>query len=179
MSNLLTFGNPFGPRDYISSALQIDKVNDPINMLVVNSLRFTYGAIDPTGLPKPLNVYLVRAKMRLVKPMLNVLKLDLESSLYRTTEDHIFSYIYVPATTEDEAWFGAHGFVLLTSAFIFGVAVVFQKKDRLNFILAATAGLSFLLVVAGRSGWDAYQGRYFITAAAILLPAVPIAYKPE
>ncbi len=174
--NQMTFGNPFGPSDFVSSSVQVDKTEKPLEMLTTNALRFTYGAIDPTGLPKPLNVYLVRAKMRVAKPVLNMLDLDLESSYY-ITEDHIFSYIHIPETTEDEAWFGAHGFVILTSAFLLGVAIVFRKKDRLCFILAATAGLYFLLVVAGRPGWDPYQGRYFITAAVILLPVVPITYK--
>lgn len=174
--NLLQYGNPLGNREVVTASLMIDKTENPLDMLFTNSMRFVYGSLDPTGLPKPANIYLVRAKAKLSKPFLNALGVNLEKPQYCGVE-HDFSYLAIPETTEDEAWFGVVGFVVLTGAAFSGFVSLWKRKNQLKFLLAGTAVIYCLLVVASRPGWDAYQGRYFIVAAALLLPALPLSNK--
>jgi len=88
---------------------------------------------------------------------------------------HSFDYLSVPNTTEDEAWFGWLGFLLVISGTIYNFIVGLKQRDPYRLGIILMCALYFVLIVLLRPGWDPFQGRYFIPLVVVCAPflAVP------
>ena len=171
--NYFKFGNPLGPRSSISSQTADLAPAAVGERLLYNGSRLLYVAADPVGSPQPLKGYSIKAKAYTLAPLLHELGIDLESDSFVST-NHNFEYLGVPHTTEDEAWFGWLGFLLVISGIIYNLFLGIKRHDtyRLGIILMCI--MYFTLIVLLRPGWDPYQGRYFIPLVIVCAPFMAI-----
>lgn len=171
IQNWVYFGHPAAPPEAMETAVGGTEVEQALGNISYNSIRLLYSSIDNSGLPYPYGIYFTVAKDRTLGNLLRLLNPNLESSLY-CAPGHSFSLSAGNVLSEDSAWFGPLGGVLLLVCGIYQLVKGIRHRDpwRTGLIMIA---FTFLLVDAWlRPGWDPYQGRYFIPAAAIVSPAL-------
>ena len=136
--------------------------------------RFTYQFANLDGLPRSIQTPLTQFKENIFRGMLEPVGIDLENKQYLQTgfdQEESFQYNALPKLSEDTAWFGPFAFLLLPLVTIFSLFSK-NKVRRTYAILCFTNSMFYLLLVLiQRSGWDPYQGRYFILS---LFPFVPM-----
>jgi len=169
--NFFYFSNPFGPPGTIQANMLDLRGSEILVMVKTNALRHLYTFIDPIGLPSPFREYVVKLKAYLFQPFFDLIGINLEGKSFAALQ-HPFSYLKVPNTTEDEAWFGLLGFCLLSTGMIINLVKGIKNRDPLRLGLLWIAFLYFLCILLFRPGWDPYQGRYFLTIAAIITPLI-------
>lgn len=140
-----------------------------------NTPRFLYQFIGLDGLPRVLQNSLIPIKADLFQKALIPSTLDLQKELFLQPgfdEVEKFSYTAPLILSEEGAWFGPIGFLLIPLA----VILAFFSRQKIRRIYAVFALILFLsffiLVVIQRPGWDPYQGRYFILPVLPLIPLV-------
>jgi hypothetical protein len=140
-----------------------------------NSPRFLYQFIGLDGLPRVLQKSLAPIKADLFQKALVPSTLDLQKDVFlQPGFDDVerFSYTAPLILSEEGAWFGPFGFLLLPLA----VILTFFSRQKTRCIYAAFALILFLsffiLVIIQRPGWDPYQGRYFILPVLPLIPLI-------
>ena len=169
--NLIHFNGFFGPPGTVTSESGFTSIFQALEKLKLNSLRLFYNSIDPSGLPSPIKNYFIKAKSTFFSGIFNAFHINLESSAY-SFSGHKFNYLTVPHLSEDESWYGPVGFILMAIAIIYGLIQGIKKKDHVKLGLVITFLIYSICIVVSRSGWDAYQGRYFLSVAVLTTPLI-------
>jgi hypothetical protein len=141
--------------------------------------RLLYQALDTSGLPRPLDGYAHKVKMRIVRPLVQLIGFDeIEGSAY-TAPGHIFSFTDKNINEESHAWYGPLSVLLLFPA----VIIEFRRGLRSRNFLLLAPGFAFLvflpLEIILRPGWDPYQGRYFAPLIAFGSPLMAFWFKEK
>lgn len=200
--NWYIWGGPFGPPTYVESLLETSQdqeetpkvmprpvqnldVADPFpgnNILLelaYNAPRLLYQAIDTSGLPRPLDGYAHKVKMRVIRPLFQLIGFDEIEGTAFTAPGHVFNFEDKNINEENHAWYGPLSVLLL-----FPALIVESRRGRgeRNYLLLAPgfALLVFLpMEIVLRPGWDPYQGRYFAPLIALGSPLMARWFKEE
>jgi hypothetical protein len=148
--------------------------NEIIEKTKYNSWRFAYQFVGLDGLPRVLQTALIPDKADIFKKNLIPPSLDLQKSVFlQPGFDQVeeFNFNTPLILSEESAWFGPIGFLLLPIAVV--ITLFSKQKSRsvyavFNLVLFFSF---FIMVIIQRPGWDPYQGRYFILP---ILPAIPL-----
>ncbi|MBA4383763.1 MAG: hypothetical protein C0410_03430 [Anaerolinea sp.] len=140
-----------------------------------NTSRFLYQFIGLDGLPRVLQNALIPVKADVFQKYFIPSSVDLEKDLFlQPGFDDVerFSYTAPLILSEESAWFGPIGFLLVVTALIISLFSR-QKSRRIYAVFGIVFFLSFfIMVIIQRPGWDPYQGRYFILPVLPLVPMV-------
>ena len=154
------------------SQLSTDEI---IGKVKYNTPRFLYQFMGVDGLPRVIQNSLYPIKADLFQWVFIPSSLDLQKEVFlQPGYDDVekFSYSAPLILSEEGAWFGPIGFILIPLAVILAFFSR-QKQRRLYAIFTLVLFLSFfIMVVIQRPGWDPYQGRYFILPVLPLIPLV-------
>ncbi len=164
--NQILFGNPIGPERMLQEQTSKTEIKDLPQKLGINLLRFSYQAVDTSGLPDPLDGYAHKLKERTIGRLITSILPQLEGNQF-LYKNHIFSITTKNNAQEDYAWYGIAGFVFG----ILGLYSGFRSGLKKSWYLFGTFGaglLYIILIVLARPGWDAFQGRYFIPGFSIV-----------
>ena len=178
MINLCYLRGLFGYPGSLRGETSVSSLQDIFNIVKYNSLRLTYNAIDPSGLIYPIKNYFLKAKAYFFIKLESILHLDLETSLW-TGNEQGFNFLYMPHLSEDEAWFGPPGFILMLIALITGIYRSIKKKDATCSGLFLTFIIYSFCIIVFRPGWDPYQGRYFLSLAVLITPMIDMYFSKK
>jgi 4-amino-4-deoxy-L-arabinose transferase-like glycosyltransferase len=181
-----TLGDPFGSPEYIDDMLDVPQTwvqpakvwLNPIAQtqlptdsrlleIAYNAPRLFYQALDTSGVPRPLDGYAHKAKLRVVRPFFQLIGFaEIESAAY-TAPNHPFSFADKNINEESHAWYGPLSFLLVLPALL--VAAWRGLRERQPLLLMPLLGLLVFLPleIIFRPGWDPFQGRYFAPLAAL------------
>jgi hypothetical protein len=170
ISNIVNFGHPLGsPETVQSQSGSLLSSDQAVEIISLNSARFTYQMADLSGLPDPLWGYGIKLKALISKPIFGFLHMDVESGK-GTYPGHHFSLLSRTQLQEDFAWYGPLGFLILVPLVFYALMMGIKKKN----IYYLAGGIFFFLfqflIIFFRPGWDPYQGRYFMPIVALLTP---------
>lgn len=167
--NLWKYGHPMGPTRLVHSQ-SISTSATWLKLLAVNTSRFAYQFIDPSGLPDAIARRLVDLKADSAHALYAWLN-DASTMVYGT-----FPFRKLPMLHEDRAWFGPLGVLLLLPAACVQCCQAILERERVRLGLIG-ATLSLLLGVSiFRAGWTPAQGRYFVAAVTICAPFLACVY---
>lgn len=204
--NWTYFGSPFGNPSYLDTMIEIPQYPDdatgavpardyaprlaaltaapPPNSgilmeLVYNAPRLLYQSLDTSGLPRPLDGYAHKVKMRVVRALFQVIGFEeIEGTAY-TAPGHTFSFTDKNINEESHAWYGPLSFLLIYPALI----VAGRRGIRQRSLLLLGPGIALLLFlpleIILRPGWDPFQGRYFAPLVALSAPLMVVWFKEE
>ncbi len=142
-----------------------------------NLPRLLYDFIGFDGMPLESQREFIQLKAGVFRAIDKSFNLNLEGTEYLKYGfggQERFLYDRIPQLSEDTAWFGPLGFLLLPLALVLGL---FSRSALMReySIFALFLSLSFgLLVVLQWPGWDPYEGRYFIMGLVPVLPLMAI-----
>jgi len=161
------FGHPLGGKDVVASSIQAtSSIQTSLSQISINSMRFLYQMVDPTGLFSPFWRWGIKLRTVVGENLFHFLKIPIEADIHNTYP-HKFSLSKVYLFQEDETWFGFIGFLVLIPTFIYQSIIGFLKKDATR-ICIFIFGFTFLIFLSLlRPGWDPYQGRYFLPIVVI------------
>jgi len=138
--------------------------------LVYNVPRLIYQALDTSGLPRPLDGYSHKLKMRLAQAFYKFIGFEeIEGTAY-TAPGHVFSFSDKNINEESHAWYGPLSVLLIFPVLL---AQTWRGLSQRSYLLLipGMALLIFLpLEIILRPGWDPFQGRYFAPLAALCAP---------
>jgi len=174
--NFFHFKGIFGPPGSIESQLSFSNIQDVIEILKINILRLTYNFFDPSGLFYPIKNYFIKAKSILFSNILHIFNIELEGNTF-AQNGHQFHYLAVPHLTEDEAWYGPIGSLLMLFASIVSFIRGIQKKDIAKIGIIFTSTIYAFCIILFRPGWDEYQGRYFLSTVVLVTPLINIYFS--
>ena len=177
IQNSIYFGNPLAPEDALGTAVSGMDRETAFGNLGYNSLRLLYNSVDNSGLSSRASNLFIRAKDLTLGSFLRLINPYLETTNF-SAEDHIFSYRQPNMLAEDASWFGPVGGVFLIPIAMYQVVQAIRKKDPWRGGLVGLAVFYWLVDAWVRPGWDSYQGRYFIPAAAFLSPFLAELVRP-
>jgi hypothetical protein len=204
--NWQNWGGPFGSPTYVDSLLEISpgqqiepKVSPRIIRnspqvsvedesfpgsaifleLAYNTPRLMYQALDTSGLPRPLDGYAHKVKLRLVRPLFQWIGFDeIEGTAY-TAPGHSFNFEDKNINEESHAWYGPLSFLLLFPA----IVIEFWRGIRTRNYLLLAPGIALLVFlpmeIVLRPGWDPFQGRYFAPLIALVSPLMGFWFKEK
>src|SRR5258706_5487 len=204
--NWKNFGNPFGSPDYIDSVIGVPQSHyEPHNKLslarvsrhnsfisssagfspdiflevIYNVPRLFYQSLDSSGLPRPLDGYSHKVKMRLAQAFFKAIGFEeIEGTAY-TAPGHIFSFSQKNINEESNAWYGPLSVLLIFPALLIQSWRGFRQHNWL-LLGSGIALLIFLpLEIILRPGWDPFQGRYFAPLVALCAPLVAMWFKEK
>jgi len=147
--------------------------NEIIEKIQYNFPRFLYQFIGIDGLPRFIQNELIPIKANLFQKIFVPPSIDLQKDVYLQTgfnDTERFIYDSSLILNEDSSWFGPLIFLLIPIAFVislFSTQLIRRKYTIIIFILFFSY---FIMVILQRTGWDPYQGRYFMIP---VLPAIP------
>jgi 4-amino-4-deoxy-L-arabinose transferase-like glycosyltransferase len=147
--------------------------------LVYNTPRLLYQSLDTSGLPRPLDGYAHKVKMRLVRAFFQAIGFEeIEGTAY-TASGHVFSFTDKNINEESHAWYGPLSVLLILPALV--VATRQGLRRRIPLLLGpGTALLVFLpLEIILRPGWDPFQGRYFAPLVALCAPLMAVWFREK
>jgi 4-amino-4-deoxy-L-arabinose transferase-like glycosyltransferase len=204
--NWKNFGNPFGSPDYIDSMIgipqsryevpyklslaRISRINSLVSSssgispdifleVVYNVPRLFYQALDTSGLPRPLDGYSHKVKMRLAQAFFKAIRFEeIEGTAY-TAPGHAFSFSQKNINEESNAWYGPLSVLLIFPALLMQS---WRGLRQCNWLLLGpgVAVLIFVpLEIILRPGWDPFQGRYFAPLVALCAPLMAIWFKEK
>ncbi|NTW12750.1 MAG: hypothetical protein HGA30_05510, partial [Anaerolineales bacterium] len=191
------FGNPFGNPTYIDTMIEVPQYPDDATgvapahdyaphlaaltadpppgtgillELVYNTPRLLYQSLDTSGLPRPLDGYAHKVKMRVVRAFFQLIGFEeIEGTAY-TASGHTFSFTDKNINEESHAWYGPLSFLLILPALV----VATRQGLRQRILLLLGPGIALLvflpLEIILRPGWDPFQGRYFAPLVALCAP---------
>lgn len=147
--------------------------------VMYNAPRLLYQALDTSGLPRPLDGYSHKVKLRLARAFFQEIGFEeIEGTAY-TAPGHTFSFTQKNINEESHAWYGPLSALLLFPALLYQA---WQGLRRRNFLLLIP-GISFLvflpLEIILRPGWDPFQGRYFAPLFALGAPLMAVWFKEK
>lgn len=194
------FGDPFGSPAYFDSLIEIPQTqdaaikvanlerpprNDPepvpphnaplpgteyLLELVYNAPRLFYQALDTSGLPRPLDGYAHKVKMRLIRPLFQAIGFEeIEGTAY-AAPGHTFSFADKNINEESHAWYGPLSVLLLFQTLLIEPWRATRKRSYLSLTPTVTLLVFLPLEIILRPGWDPFQGRYFAPLVALGAP---------
>jgi 4-amino-4-deoxy-L-arabinose transferase-like glycosyltransferase len=204
--NWIYFGSPFGNPSYIDTMIEAPQYPDdatgvapaqdyaprlaaltpapPPNSgilmeLVYNAPRLLYQSLDTSGLPRPLDGYAHKVKMRVVRAFFQVIGFEeIEGTAY-TAPGHTFSFTDKNVNEESHAWYGPLSFLLIFPALI----IEGWRGVRQRSLLLLGPGIALLLFlpleIILRPGWDPFQGRYFAPLVALSVPLAAVWFREK
>jgi 4-amino-4-deoxy-L-arabinose transferase-like glycosyltransferase len=175
ISNFIHFDNPFGMSEFVDENLNY-KVEDVFDAVIINTSRYFYQSIDPTGLPLEWKDDFVRFKQGVFSNVFTKLNIPVESD--KSIRNHQFSLSEIPLVQEDVSWFGLLGFLLIIFTIIELIDAI-KKKDVLSIGLILIACSAFLGIIVFRATWTPYQGRYMILVIICLSPYFELIYNGD
>ena len=161
------FGHPLGGKEVVNSSIQATKsIQSSVSQIGMNSIRFLYQMVDPTGLSSPLWRWGIKLRTIIGGELFRFLNIPIEADIFNTWP-HKFSLSKTYLFQEDESWFGILGFFILIPTFIIQTIVGFKNKEpiRISIFVLSITFMIFLTLL--RPGWDPYQGRYFLPIVLI------------
>src|SRR5258706_9254460 len=200
--NLKNFGSTFASPDYIDSMiavpqswceapnkLSLARVSRPNSLIssssdiflevIYNVPRLFYQALDTSGLPRPLDGYSHKIKMRLAQAFFKAIRLEeIEGTAY-TAPGHAFSFSQKNINEESNAWYGPLSVLLIFPALF---VQSWRGLRQRNWLLLGpgVAVLMFVpLEIILRPGWDPFQGRYFAPLVALCAPLTATWFKEK
>ena len=150
-----------------------------VEELEYNIPRILYQFIDVSGLPRPLSGHAHKAKAAVARAIFDVVGFEEIEGNTQTAAGHSFDFSDKNDATENAAWYGPLGFLLVLPAMLVGFRAGIQEKNALK-LLPLLGFLIFLpLEVILRPGWDPYQGRYFAPIIALNASLLGEIIKPK
>ena len=152
---------------------------DIFHEVIYNAPRLFYQALDTSGLPRPLDGYSHKAKLRLARLFFQAIGFEeIEGTAY-TAPGHKFSFDQKNVGEESHAWYGPLSILLIFPALL----TQSWRGLRQRFWLLLIPGVALLiflpLEIIFRPGWDPFQGRYFAPLFALCAPLMAIWFKDE
>jgi len=204
--NWKNFGNPFGSPGYIDSVIgvpqshyeapnklslaRVSRHNSFISSsagfspdifleVIYNAPRLFYQSLDTSGLPRPLDGYSHKVKMRLAQAFFKTIGFEeIEGTAY-TAPGHTFSFSQKNINEESNAWYGPLSVLLIFPALLVQSWRGFRQR---NWLLLGP-GIAILIFVPLeiilRPGWDPFQGRYFAPLVALCAPLMAMWFKEK
>ena len=167
-----------------ASHLSIPKIDSPIDNgilmeLVYNIPRLLYQSVDTSGLPRPLDGYAHKVKMRVAGFFFHWIGFDEIEGIAYTAPGHEFSFADKNINEESQAWYGPLSFLLIFPAIIveFWRGIRQRSWILLGPVLAILIFLPMEVVL--RPGWDPYQGRYFAPLVALAAPMMAVWFREK
>lgn len=147
--------------------------------LVYNAPRLLYQSLDTSGLPRPLDGYAHKVKMRVVRAFFQWIGFEeIEGTAY-TAPGHTFSFTDKNINEESHAWYGPLSFLLIFPALI----IEGRRGVRERSLLLLGPGIALLvflpLEIILRPGWDPFQGRYFSPLVALCAPLMAVWFREK
>lgn len=198
--NWVYFGSPFGSPDYFDTMIETPQIppdasehlphlaalkpapaSQPEILLemLYNAPRLFYQALDTSGLPRPLDGYAHKVKMRAARAFFTFIGFEeIEGAAY-VAPGHAFSFADKNINEESHAWYGPLSFMLMFPALLLEG---WRGLRRRSFLLlgAGIALLIFLpLEILLRPGWDPFQGRYFAPLTALCAPVMAVWFREK
>ena len=147
--------------------------------VVYNAPRLLYQALDTSGLPRPLDGYAHKVKMRVVRPFFQWIGFEEIEGTAFTAPGHEFSFADKNINEESHAWYGPLSFLLILPALFLAAWQAVRRKSPL-LLMPGLAFLIFLpLEIVFRPGWDPFQGRYFAPIVALCAPLMAIWFREK
>lgn len=188
-----TLGDPFGQPEYFENMLDVPQTwvlpakawlspaaqtqppaDSRLLEIVYNMPRLFYQALDTSGLPRPLDGYAHKVKLRVVRPFFQFIGFDeIESAAY-TTPNHPFSFTDKNINEESHAWYGPLSFLLVLPALFIATRRGLRERQPLLFMPLLGLLVFLPLEIIFRPGWDPFQGRYFAPLAALCAPLIAL-----
>jgi hypothetical protein len=161
------FGHPLGRKEVVNTSIQAtESIQTSISQIGLNSTRFLFQMVDPTGLSSPLWRWGIKIRAIAGGELFRLLNIPIEADIYNTWP-HKFSLSKAYLFQEDESWFGILGFFILIPTFVIQSIMGFVRKEpiRISIFILSITFMIFLTLL--RPGWDPYQGRYFLPIVLI------------
>lgn len=198
--NWMYFGSPFGSPEYLDTMIETPQslpdafertphlaaltpapAPQPGILLEIlyNAPRLLYQALDTSGLPRPLDGYAHKVKMRAARIFFAWIGFeDIEGTAY-TAPGHVFSFADKNINEESHAWYGPLSFLLIFPALLLETRR--GLKTRRYLLAAPLAGLLLFLPleILLRPGWDPFQGRYFAPLVAVCAPLMAVWFREK
>jgi len=163
--NMRIFGHPFGPPEVREHLLPSQGGGQNVIEGTKNLLRYGMDFVSLDGMPAVGPILDLQRMIRLLPlKAIRGLGIDLDSGIQ-------FGYFYdrYPAANEEVSYWGILGFGLIWPAvLVLSLGVVRSSYGR----VLGLAAIVFLLSQSFVVHYQAWQGRYFITAAVFAVPAV-------
>jgi hypothetical protein len=207
--NLKYFGDPLGSPNYINDMLDIPQTwdtipgqpgmarasratsqplqtsNDPapgrdiFREVLYNVPRLLYQALDTSGLPRPLDGYSHKVKLRLARAFFQGIGFEeIEGTAY-TAPGHVFDLAQKNINEESHAWYGPLSVLLIFPALVTRSWSGIRRRSYLLLIPGAALLIFLPLEVILRPGWDPFQGRYFMPIFALSAPLMATWFKEK
>ena len=167
---------PFGPSAHVASNMSLDRISYIGDSIFINSGRYFFQSLDPTGIPLRFRSDFLLVRERIIRLLFDILRVPVESN--RAIGLRVFSLSYDQITHEDTSWFGLLGFFLI---FIVQIEVIksIKQKDIVASSLYLIALSAYFGVLVFRNSWTPYQGRYMVTVFSCLAPFFASIYLKE
>ncbi len=203
------FGDPFGSPNYIDNMIDIAQTRnlapgqfdlarasqhsspllhtlndsppsrDIFHEVLYNAPRLFYQALDTSGLPRPLDGYSHKIKMRLARAFFQGIGFEVIEGTAYTAPGHPFSFTQKNINEESHAWYGPLSVLLIFPALLTQSWLGLRRRSYL-LLIPGIALLIFLpLEIILRPGWDPFQGRYFMPIFALCAPLMAVWFKEE
>jgi len=147
--------------------------------VIYNAPRLLYQAVDTSGLPRPLDGYSHKVKMRLARAFFQWIGFDeIEGTAY-TAPGHAFSFSEKNINEESHAWYGPLSVLLLFPTLLLQSWRGARRRSYLMLIPGVALLIFLPLEIIFRPGWDPYQGRYFAPLVALCSPFMATWFKEK
>lgn len=203
--NWKNFGDPFGSPNYIDTMLDIPQSRHEVpnkfvlarasrsthisndstptrNIfleVVYNVPRLFYQALDTSGLPRPLDGYSHKVKMRLARAFFQAIGFEeIEGTAY-AAPGHEFSFSDKNINEESHAWYGLLSVLLIFPALLIQSWRGLRQRAYLLLIPGVALLIFVPLEIILRPGWDPFQGRYFAPLVALCAPLMATWFKEK
>ncbi|RMD66205.1 phospholipid carrier-dependent glycosyltransferase, partial [Candidatus Parcubacteria bacterium] len=173
--NWATFGHPLGPPQIVAESSGKLQAEDILPKIGYNALRLFYQSLDTSGLPRPVDGYAHKAKMRLFQWLFRITGWQVEGDRY-TFPAHPFSLASKNQAEESHAWYGPLSALLLYPAMLYALWTGLRGR-RLQAAFPMAFALFAIVEILARPGWDPYQGRYFASVFALNAPLVAVFFE--
>jgi len=153
--------------------------SDILLEVLYNAPRLFYQALDTSGLPRPLDGYAHKVKMRVAQNFFKTIGFEeIEGKAY-AAPGHIFSFSQKNINEESNAWYGPLSIFLILPALLIQSWRGVRLRSWLLLIPAMAILIFVPLEIILRPGWDPYQGRYFAPLVALCAPVMAIWFKAK
>ena len=166
-------------RSQISKRDAANPVSDIFLELAYNTPRLLYQAFDTSGLPRPLDGYAHKVKMRLAQPLFQWMGFEeIEGTAY-AAPGHTFSFSDKNINEESHAWYGPLSVLLIFPALIIQTRRGIKKHNYLLFAPGIALLVFLPMEIILRPGWDPFQGRYFAPLVALSAPFMSLWFREK
>lgn len=166
IQNMVNFGSPFGPKDAVENYTHISNISEQPEKIYINTSRLLGQFISCDGLPPGASDFCLEYKERILTPILPRV-ITSERFLYNPT---LYDLSRPNFYNADYAWYGPLSWLLILPSFFYGLIRALRYRKHMNLILLLAPLTFFIFMQFSKSGWDPYQGRYYILAVVLIQP---------